>query len=241
MLKDVVYALEEIIYPCYCLICHKRIHNAKTQDSLCANCIEKLSPHSAPFCVKCGRKITGFFSHEHMCKSCPKTHFHFDRAWAGYAYEGTIKEMLNYFKYKHKIKLGRALARIMIDFVKEYRLPIGSCDYVIPIPLSPARLREREFNQAHILAKDIARYLKLQLLDKSLKRIRNTKSQTELDNLARWKNIQGAFKLKAPDVIKDKTILLIDDVLTTGATASEAAKTLKSAGASAVFVLTLAN
>lgn len=226
MRQGAIQAFKDILYPPRCVICHQRILRPCAQDSLCADCIGKIRPNAAPFCTKGGS---------------PRAHFYFDRAWAGYAYEGTIKEMLHHFKYNHKIKLGKALAKLMIDFVREYSLPVGSCDYVIPIPLSPARLREREFNQARLLADGLADSLKLKLLDDCLIRIRNTKSQAELDVISRWKNIQGAFKLKTPDLIKGRAILLIDDVLTTGATASEAAKTLKSAGAGSVFALTLAN
>lgn len=237
----IVRAFIDIVYPPCCLICHTRIRGAKPRGPLCVRCREKINTLPAPFCVKCGRGVAGAYTREGKCALCLKQHFHFDRAWAGYAYEGVIKEMLHYFKYTHKVNLGGTLAGLMLDFIREYRLPVGSCDYIVPIPLSPARLREREFNQAYVLADILSDYLKLKLMDNNLKRVRNTKSQADLDRIARWKNIRGAFKLKAPNQVKDKTILLIDDVLTTGATASEAAGALKNAGAGSVYVLTLAN
>lgn len=237
----IIQAFKDILYPLYCLICHTRIPGSKAQEPLCARCKEKINTLIPPFCAKCGRSISGAYTQEGKCASCLKGHFYFDRAWAGYAYEGVIKEMLHYFKYKQRVGLGRPLAGLMLDFIKDYRLPLSSCDYIIPIPLSPARFREREFNQAYVLAAALADYLKLKLLDNNLKRVRNTRSQAELDNRGRWKNIKGAFKIKTPGLIKDKSILLIDDVLTTGATASEAAKALKNAGADSVYVLTLAN
>jgi ComF family protein len=237
----IIQAFIDILYPPYCLICHTRIRGAKARGPLCVRCREKINTLPAPFCVKCGRGVAGAYTREGKCALCLKQHFHFDRAWAGYAYDGVIKEMLHYFKYNHKVSLGGTLAGLMLDFIGEYRLPVGSCDYIVPIPLSPARLREREFNQAYVLAAALSNHLKLKLLDNNLQRVRNTKSQADLDRIARWKNIRGAFKLKAPDTVKDKTILLIDDVLTTGATASEAAGALKNAGAGSVYVLTLAN
>lgn len=129
----------------------------------------------------------------------------------------------------------------MINFAKDYYLPLSHCDYAIPIPLSKSKFREREFNQAQILANDVAGYFGITLMDDNLKRIRNTPSQTELEEKERWQNIQGAFRLKEPNSIRERMLLLIDDVLTTGATVSEAAKTLKEAGAAVVFVLTIAN
>lgn len=237
----IIRAFKDILYPLYCLICHTRIPGAKTPEPICERCRGKINALTAPFCAKCGRSISGAYIQEGKCASCLKQHFYFDRAWAGYAYEGVIKEMLHCFKYKHKVSLGGPLAGLMLDFIRGYHLPLGSCDYIIPVPLSPARFREREFNQAYILASALSDYLKLRLLGNNLRRVRNTRSQTELDNRGRWKNIQGAFKIRTPNLIKDKNILLIDDVLTTGATASEAAGILKSAGAESVYVLTLAN
>lgn len=241
MLGGIFWAFTDILYPRYCVACHSRMRAAKTKVPLCAICREKILPLTPPFCAKCGRGITGSHLQEGKCASCQNHRFDFDRAWAGYAYEGVIREMIHSFKYKYKAGLGTPLAGLMLDFIKDYRLPIASCDYIMPIPLSPARLREREFNQAYILAAALSNHLSLKLLDNNLKRIRNTRSQTELDNPARWKNIRGAFRLKSPAIVKDKNILLIDDVLTTGATASEAASTLKNSGANTVFVLTLAN
>jgi competence protein ComFC len=241
MQEGIIQAFIDILYPPCCLICHTRIRGAKARGPLCVRCRDKINAIAAPFCAKCGRGVSGAHTREGKCAICLKQHFHFDRAWAGYAYDGVIKEMLHYFKYNHKTNLGGTLAGLMLDFIMEYRLPVGSCDYIVPIPLSSARLREREFNQAHILASALSGHLKLKLLGNNLERVRNTKSQADLDSIARWKNIRGAFKLKAPNLVKDKTILLIDDVLTTGATASEAAGALKNAGAGGVYVLTLAN
>ena len=237
MLDKITTALQEIIYPRYCLICHKKIAAHNPKELICAECLEKIIPNIPPFCRRCGRHISA----QGICDDCAKINFHFDRAWASCRYDGAAREMLHSFKYKTKTGLGRSLSQLLINFVKNYHLPVSACDYVIPVPLSPTKLREREFNQAAILAEELAKYFELKLLDNNLKRIRNTASQTELDKHKRWQNIQGVFGLKDPGALKEKTILLIDDVLTTGATASEAAKTLKNAGASSVFVLTVAN
>lgn len=114
-------------------------------------------------------------------------------------------------------------------------------DFVIPIPLHTTRLRQREFNQAQILSNHIASEFNKNVLSDGLKRIRNTKTQTELEETKRFLNIQGSFLLNENQDVKNKNILLVDDVLTTGATASEAARVLKNGGANIVFVLTLAS
>lgn len=242
MLKRILRALEEIIYPRYCLLCRIRITlDNQLPGVICRDCIEKIKPNSPPFCRKCGRKILKFDASVNVCAECSKTQFCFDRAWASCAYEGVIKEMVHNLKYRNKIILAKTLSRLMIDFISDYRLPLEACDCAIAIPLSPRKQREREFNQAEALADNVSGHLGLKLLKNNLKRIRDTKSQTELEKSRRWQNMQGAFALLEPCAVKGKTILLIDDVLTTGATASEAARALKSAGAAAVYVLTLAN
>lgn len=260
MFKRFFKTLKEIIYPRYCLLCHIRIALENQSHGLtppflrdsnslpreragliCRDCIEKIKLNSPPFCRKCGRKILKFDASRNICAECSKTQFYFDRAWASCSYEGVIKEMVHNLKYRNKIGLAKVLSRLMINFVSDYRLPLEACDCAIAIPLSLRKQREREFNQAEALADNISGYLGLKLLKNNLKRIRDTKSQTELEKSKRWKNIQDAFTVKEPNAVKDKTILLIDDVLTTGATASEAARTLKSSGANAVYVLTLAN
>ena len=145
------------------------------------------------------------------------------------------------FKYKDKDYLGFTLSKLMIEFIKDYNLPMEFVDLVIPIPLHKARLREREFNQAEILSNHIASEFNKRVLPDALMRLRNTKTQTELEISERFANVQGGFSAAKNEDIKGKNILLVDDVLTTGATSSEAARTLKNAGAHIVFVLTLAN
>ena len=129
----------------------------------------------------------------------------------------------------------------MIEFIKEFNLPMDFLDLILPIPLHKARLREREFNQAEILSNCIASEFKKEVSNDTLRRHRATKTQTELEDNLRFLNVKGSFSVVNSEYIKGKNILLIDDVLTTGATASEAAYTLKNAGANIVFVLTLAN
>lgn len=129
----------------------------------------------------------------------------------------------------------------MIEFIKEYNLPIGYIDFIIPIPLHRIRLREREFNQAEVLARNIAREFNKDLLNNNLIRHRLTKTQTDLEENERILNVKDSFRVLEKKCLKGKNILLIDDVLTTAATSSEAAYALKNAGANMVFVLTLAN
>lgn len=241
MIPVLIKSLKEIFYPRHCLLCREKIPFDDQKDLVCRECLKEISPHLPPFCRKCGRGLTQENTASHICAECQNARFYFERAWTVCNYQKNARALIHQFKYKNKIYLSLPLAELMIDFIQQYHLPLNHCDYLIPIPLSPAKLREREFNQAEVLAKRIAGHFGIRLLSGNLKRIRNTHAQADLDKESRWRNIAGAFKITNPDTIKEKTILLLDDVLTTGATASEASRVLKNAGASAVYVLTLAS
>ena len=128
----------------------------------------------------------------------------------------------------------------MISYIKEYDLDIGQFDAIVPIPLSSTRSRERGYNQAQLLARERAKEFSIPMGENHLRRIRHTAPQSLLDEKQRWTNIKGAFTIRKLKNLRHKNILLIDDLLTTGATASEAARVLKDAGAGTVGVLTLA-
>lgn len=129
----------------------------------------------------------------------------------------------------------------MHAFIRDYQLPIEHLDFLVPIPLHKSRQREREFNQAEILSRQIAREFNKKVLTDGLIRVRPTKTQTELTFQERCQNVKKSFLVTKPGLIKGTNLLLIDDVLTTGATSSEAARCLKEAGAKKVLLLTLAN
>ncbi|MBU3958540.1 MAG: ComF family protein, partial [Candidatus Omnitrophica bacterium] len=208
---------------------------------VCIECWEKIKRNMPPFCHSCGRHLKMGKSLKNICPLCIKKLLHFDRAFSPCVYEGTIKELIHHFKYRSKDYLGLSLSRLMIEFIREYNLPLELIDFIIPIPLHKTRLREREFNQAQILSDYIAKEFNKEILHDSLRRLRYTKTQTELEETQRFLNVKGGFSVSRKEMIKGKNILLVDDVLTTGATSSEAAYALKDAGATIVFVLTLAN
>lgn len=241
MVNSLVRSLKEILYPRHCLLCRQTIPFDDQKGIVCLKCLKQISPHIPPFCRKCGRGLSQENTAKHTCGECPNARFYFERAWAVCLYKENARELIHQFKYKNKIFLAKPLSELMIDFIRHYHLPLNHCDYLIPIPLSPAKLREREFNQAEVLAREIAGHFGIKLLSNNLKRVRDTPAQADLDKESRWRNISGAFGITNPDTIEGKTILLLDDILTTGATASEASRVLKNARASAVYVFTLAS
>lgn len=242
MLRGLLQGLVDIIYPKSCVVCKGSLKNRTSVDEVvCGGCWGKIKRNLPPFCHSCGRRLEKKNFTKHICPACARRRLHFDRAFSPCAYEGTIKELIHAFKYKGKDYLGETLARLMIEFIREYNLPMEYLDLIIPVPLHKTRLREREFNQAEILSRHIAREFKKNVLSDALLRHRPTRTQTELDTDQRLLNVRGSFSVTRRDDIQDKNILLVDDVLTTAATSSEAACALKDAGANIVFVLTLAN
>jgi len=174
------------------------------------------------------------------CPACAKNDPQFDFAWAACLYSAPLRDLICKFKYNQKTYFRKIFAGLITDFVKNYRFDINQFDIITPIPLFPSRLRERGYNQSRLLAEQIAREYQLDLSLGNLVRIRNTEHQTLLSEKERWTNIHEAFRIKDSVKFSGKNVLIIDDLLTTGATASEAARTLKNAGAETVGVLALA-
>jgi competence protein ComFC len=238
---NLITGLKDIVYPRTCIICREKPGNLCADELVCSKCWAAIKKNTPPFCFCCGRNLGSGAAAGNICRVCLKKPMHFDRAFAPCVYEGAIKSLIHAFKYDFKDYLARPLARLMSDFIREYGLPVDSLDLVVPIPLHQARLREREFNQAELLAKEIAQLYNLAICPDNLIRKRYTRSQAELESPDRLENVKGSFAVKDPEIFKNKKILLVDDVMTTGATSSEAALTLKNSGAKKVLVLALAN
>jgi len=240
MAKQFWDTFTDILFPKSCAVCRNHLKNAGLNSLVCQECWGKIKNNTPPFCTRCGRHLENI-SRVKVCPRCQRTTLHFDRAFSPCRYEGVIKELIHKFKYQNKDYLGEPLGKILIDFVKEYELPLQFIDTVLPIPLHERKMREREYNQSDILGEVYAREFNLQMIKDGLCRIKDTATQTGLKDPERWENMKDSFAVNTKNKIKGRNILLIDDILTTGATCSEAASTLKNAGAGVVFVLTLAN
>jgi len=241
MLRRLITGLVDIVYPKTCLACKNKLRASSIDNLICGQCWGKIERNTPPFCYSCGRHLERLNFTKNICPSCLKTKFHFDRAFSPCVYTGVIKELIREFKYNNRDYLGLPLSRLMVDFIREYNIPVDYLDFIVPVPLHKTRLREREFNQAEILSKYIAEEFKKEMASGILLRHRHTKTQTDLAINERLLNVKRSFSVDKNKGVKGKNILLVDDVLTTGATSSEAASTLKEAGANIVFVLTLAN
>lgn len=241
LLNRLIKGFLDILYPRICLVCKKKLPEFSIDNAVCRKCWDTIEKNTPPFCGSCGRHFQAPDISKNTCPECEDKKFYFDRALSPFRYEGTIKELIHGFKYENKRHLGALLSAELIKFIKEYDLPIKTLNAVIPVPIHAVKLREREYNQSQILSEYIAKEFNKEILNGTLIRRRWTKTQTDLRLEERLKNIKGCFCLKQPDAICKKNILLVDDVLTSGATASEAARVLKNGGADCVYVLTVAS
>ncbi len=235
--------LIDIIYPPRCPICQQFLpdRSARGEEGgiFCRSCFSDFHRITSPLCPVCGTPFAPETQGDHLCENCLRGQPHYDAIRAPYLYEGALMRAIHQFKYGAKTfladSLGPSLARFAEDWVANSEGLL-----TMPVPLHPRRLRERGFNQGLLLARHVARHLKTELDFLSLRRVRYTSPQMGLKKEERRKNVRGAFGLERPEVVRNRTVLLVDDVATTGNTLSECGRVLKRAGCKKVLCLVLA-
>lgn len=210
---------------------------------ICGSCWDSIRMIDPPYCPRCGIPFPSpqalADAPEFVCGTCRLKEPPFAQARSVGYYEGTLREAIHLFKFGKRQEMGRHLGRLMVDrFPSEW--DPSALDLLFPVPLHPRRLRERGFNQSLILAQILANSLAIKLEARQLVRSRPTLPQSDLPLGKKFENLKGAFEVRRPEKMEGKNILLVDDVLTSGATVQEAGKTLLKAGAGQVFVYTLA-
>jgi len=236
--------LVDWLYPPRCRACAGRIHG-RDAEYFCASCWTQIQPVSHPLCKTCGRPFPDAGGDDHTCGVCLERppRFAAARAWACYPREELaehpLRQVVQKFKYGRKVSLGKPLGRLLARGAAEFitQWPI---DVIMPVPLHPKRLRWRGFNQSLLLARQISRTYGTPTEPFMLRRVKETPPQTQLTEDERRKNMRGAFALHGEKSLKDKTVLLVDDIYTSGATVNECSQTLRRGGAKEVYVLTLA-
>lgn len=228
-----------LIYPPHCLICRQYAPRQQPHELLCPSCQSKIALNRPPFCQKCSRHLKGPHPSP-LCQDCVQFHPAFDFAWSACLFQEPLRSLLHQFKYHQKTQMRHLLVHLMNTFISTQHLDIAQFDALLPIPLHATRKRERGYNQSALLAQGLAREWQIPLAKHILKRTQPTPSQTHLHQKERWTNLHEAFTMKPFTSLKGRSILIIDDLLTTGATTSHAAKVLKQAGAKTVGVLTVA-
>ncbi len=231
-------SLLDLVYPRACSGCGGRV--GPDFHHVCWDCLSEVLFVRPPYCVLCGDPVEGRVDHQYTCFNCSSATPYFDRARSAARYRGVVQDLLREFKYRDALWLKPDLARLLESCTAAHYDAEADVEAVTFVPLYPARQRERGYNQAEILAHALARRLRKPLLSRCLMRVRPTRTQTHLTARERATNVRGAFRARRSRRLEDQRVLLVDDVMTTGATVNECARALKGAGAAQVYVVTVA-
>lgn len=224
--RDLWSSILDLIFPPRCVSCQQ------VGAWLCDPCLDQAQRVEPPFCARCGDGI----HHSGLCARCrtdpPETECIRSVTYFG----GVLQQAIHQFKYKGLKQLAKPLGGLMAEYLKEHPIPV---DVVVPVPLHVARFRERGYNQAALLAREMAGGAGLVVDERTLVRRRATAPQVDLDAEERKVNVRGAFRCVS-DALTGRDVLLVDDVCTTGSTLDACAVALREGGARSVRALTLA-
>lgn len=229
--------LRDILFPMSCLACGAVLKGGCV-IAYCCTCLQNVRFIQEPFCRTCGMPFVKCAGASHLCGTCLGQRWHFARARAIVEYGAQIAEPLKEFKYNgkmHALATFNSLAHIYYQY---HCLPAP--DLVLPVPLHPRRLRQRGFNQALVLSRKLFPAWKKIIDPFVLERHRWTRPQAGLKGEERRNNVKNVFRVKNTARTRDKKILLVDDVFTTGATVNECSRVLLESGATEVEVFTFA-
>jgi ComF family protein len=195
-------------------------------------------------CVLCGERLAPaqLLIGNGRCQACCEYPPEFDRAVSFGEYDAGLRDLIHLLKYDAVLPAAKPLGELLARSIEELRLVADAVPVLVPVPLHASKRRERRFNQAELIARAALKHLPVSFaLDCSvLIRERQTRSQVGLAREARIANMAGAFRVIAPQRIKGRTVIVVDDVMTTGTTVSECARVLKRAGGEKVFAATVA-
>jgi ComF family protein len=229
--------LLHLLLPASCHVCGAPLPPPHTD--LCESCRKELFGNPLPCCPHCAATIGAFAAPAERCGHCRDASFAFEKVIRLGPYEEGLQEVVLRMKHRWNEGLAELVGVWWADMAKE-RIISQGVDCVVPVPLHWLRRWQRGYNQSNSLAFGLASRLQLPLERWWLRRIRNTPSQKALSATARKENVHGAFQVRSSAALKGRSILLVDDVMTTGATAHEAARVLRAAGAARVVVAALA-
>ncbi len=222
--------LLDCCFPRLCPLCGRP--SDRPGRLLCWECFRRLPLRAADdsICRRCGLAPPGRLEGDFLCDACRRAPPAFDQARAAASFRGGLRTLLHSYKYRRATWLRADLTDLLQGCVAAY-YEVDTIDLVVPVPLHPRKERQRTYNQAALLASALARRCALESRGDILRRARATPSQTRLSAAARRANVRGAFEVLRPAWVRGRSILLVDDVMTTGATLHEAAACLKKAGA----------
>ncbi|MCI7814497.1 MAG: ComF family protein [Lachnospiraceae bacterium] len=222
-----------IFYPYQCPFCRTIVGGG--HPDLCASCRENIKKISEPRCKKCGRPIR--VPEKEFCGDCEEKPHLYEEGMALYLYEGEVRKAVHRLKFQNQRVYGEIFGKAMAEAFEE-KIKKWGVEAVIPVPMYKKKQRKRGYNQAELLAREVAQRLELPLLCDLVVRTRDTKPQKELTGKERENNLKKAF-LMVDDAVKLRKILIVDDIYTTGSTVDAMADVLKRHGVEAVYFISL--
>ena len=226
----------DLIFPPQCLKCHGRV---PLHGTLCVGCWKEVPFIADPYCACCGLPFEFSLGEGALCAGCVSERPEFSRARAAFSYDDASRTLITALKYNDQLHLASTYGTWIAKAGQEL---LAASDLIVPVPLHWRRFLGRRYNQSALLAQALSKKTGIPAVPDALKRIRHTATQTGLSRQQRLKNLQGAFVIhnRYADTIRGKSVLLVDDVFTTGATINQCSRVLLHGGATHVNVLTLA-
>jgi competence protein ComFC len=227
-----------LFYPEICALCLDEPATAQ-QGFVGAKCHQFVQFVRPPFCQRCGLPFEGDLTTSFECNNCRDQELFFASARAAVVAKTVVLEAIHHYKYSKALWFENFLAGLLLSEA----VPVlrgQKWNYIVPVPLHPLKKREREFNQAELLAAQLSRAARIPLNTKLVRRVKPTVTQTHLRRDQRAENMQGAFAVFDGVKLNGEKIVLVDDVFTTGATTNDCARALRDAGADDVCVWTVA-
>ena len=248
--------LKNALFPLKCRMCdhffhlsdnHRRVPEGTSEPEdigdifsslmaqhLCPVCARQFMAAESPICMRCGLIFKSRQGEDHLCGECLQSEKLYGKARAAGVHDQALMSIMHAYKYGGKVQLAGPLSKLLTAVFEHHWQP-DAIDLVLPIPLHPTRFRERGFNQAYLLVRSWGDIVARDILQRK----RPTSPQTGLGRKERLRNVRGAFAVRDPLSVKNKRILLVDDVYTTGATVKECARMLKKCNAAQVDILTV--
>lgn len=230
----------KFIYPPTCVICNNKSLN---YNQVCDNCINNFNFTKGFLCSNCGTNlyISNYKIHlGNTCLNCVYNPPYFSALSSALVYNKYVAHLVSKFKYKDKQELTQILGDLLVYTYANSNW--NNIDYIIPMPISYLKLLNRKYNQANLLAKYLSKYANIPVKSNALYKVKHTKAQASLKLKERLQNVKNSFAIKkrSSNLLENKNLLLIDDIVTTGSTINEASKVLRNAGAKKIYVLILA-
>lgn len=229
--------LLDLLFPPRCQIC-----NRLSGRVICEKCLAQVEFIGEHFCAYCGQMLAPTEPAASLCRECRGGQWHSGARVAG-LHVGGLREAVIAYKYRRRTRLVRPLARMLADVIvaedRRRGLPLLQCAALVPVPLHPRRRAWRGFDQAELLCQHLGALIAMPVWADVLARVRNTTPQVRLSGASRLENVRGAFEARSTWKLRGRSVLLVDDVFTTGATVNECAAVLRAAGAAAVYALTV--